>query len=204
MTPRFGILHKGEMHQVIAFGELIVAVAVAVVHQAPAAANEGEDAGTLHIILCGLAETIVQRPCFWLMQIAEGVLADTLVTAIGLGFKEEMIKAVLVLYNIRIDGRSVKVEQYLRLAFQSAEISIGITPLDAVIGDGTIVCQQREVNHILACSLIVNGLRCPDTGYVGKVGSAEALGEVYGVMLPVNHVAGTHEHHTSVAGPPKR
>ena len=88
MTPRFGILHKGEMHQVIALGELVVPVAVAVVHQTPAAANEGEDAGTLHIILCGLAESIVQCPSIRLMQIAEGVLADTLLAAISLGLEE--------------------------------------------------------------------------------------------------------------------
>ena len=67
MPPRFGILHKGEMHQVIAFGELIVAVAVAVVHQTPAVTNKGEDAGTLHIVLRSLTESIVQFPCFWLM-----------------------------------------------------------------------------------------------------------------------------------------
>ena len=45
MAPRFGILHKGEMHQVIAFGELVVPIAVAVVHQTPTAANEGEYTG---------------------------------------------------------------------------------------------------------------------------------------------------------------
>ena len=142
MAPRFGILHKGEMHQAIAFGELVVPIAVAVVHQTPTAANEGEYTGTLHIILRGLAEIIMQRPCFWLMQIAEGVLADTLVAAISLSLEEKMVKAILVLNDIRIDGRSVKVEQHLRLSFQSAEIIIGIAPIDTVVGGGTVVCQQ--------------------------------------------------------------
>ena len=88
MAPRFGILHKGEMHQVIALGELVMAVAVAVVHQAPATANEGEDAGTLYIILRSLAEPIVQRPSIRLMQIAEDVLADAFVAAVSLGLEE--------------------------------------------------------------------------------------------------------------------
>ena len=88
MAPRFGILHKGEVHQVIALGELVMAVAVAVVHQTPATANEGEDAGTLYIILRSLAEPIMQRPCLWAVQITEGVLADAFVAAVSLGLEE--------------------------------------------------------------------------------------------------------------------
>ena len=135
------------------------------------------------------------------MQIREGILFDTLMPSVCLGLEEEMVQPVLILNDIRIDGGRMEVEQHLRLCLQSAEIIVGIAPIHAVVRDRAVIGQQREVNHILACRLIVDGLRRPDAGYVGKVGSAEPLGEMNRMMLPVNQVARTQQHHTPVAGP---
>ena len=135
------------------------------------------------------------------MKVAEDILADALVSTLLLSLEEEMILAILVLHDVCVDGRSMKVEEHLRFALQVREVCIGISPIHTVVGNGAVVGEEREVDHILASLLVVNGLRCPDTCDVGKVLARILLREVYGMVLPMYEVARLEEHDATIACP---
>lgn len=81
------VLHKGKGLEVVgALGKLVVAVHVAIVHQAPTTLNKREHASALHSILGNLAIARVQGPCVGLVQVGKGVLPDALMTS-SLGLK---------------------------------------------------------------------------------------------------------------------
>ena len=67
MTGREGsgglcVCHPAEGAEVFATRKLVMTRHIAVVHQAPAATDEREHTGSLHIVLRLLAETVEQRP----------------------------------------------------------------------------------------------------------------------------------------------
>ena len=196
-----GIGHMSEGAQVGGACKLIMPLGVTVIHQAPVSSYEGEHTCSFHIVLGLLAESIQQGPLLWGMEVLEHILADALVSALLLGLEEEVIEARMVPYDVRIDGRSMEVKEHLRVAFQVGEVGIGIGPVDTVIGDGTIVGKEREVYHILASLLVIDGLGSPHTGYASKVLSLIPLGEMHGVMLPMDEVTRLHEHDATVAAP---
>ena len=183
------VLHEGEGSQVVATGELVVTACVAVVHQAPSSADEREDAGAFYVVGCRLAKAFVECPGLRAVQLAEGVLPDAFVTAVGFCLEEEVVESVGGLYDVGVDGWGVKVEEHLRFAFQSAEVWAGIAPIDAVVGDGAVVCEEREIDEILSSLFVEDGLRRPYAGDACKVCAVVAVGEVYAVVFPVNEVA---------------
>lgn len=86
------VLHKGKGLEVVgALGKLVVAVHVAIVHQAPTTLNKREHASALHSILGNLAIARVQGPCVGLVQVGKGVLPDALMTS-SLGFEKRWNK----------------------------------------------------------------------------------------------------------------
>ena len=196
-----GVLHKGEVAQVVAPGELVVVVAVAVVHQTPAAADERKHARSFHVALRRLAEAVQKRPRLRAVQVFYQILAYAFVLAVGLGLEEEVQLSLAVLHDVGVDGWCTEVKQHLRLRLQGAEVVVSVAPVDAVVGYAAVVGQQREVHHIFAGFLVVERLRCPYAGDIGKRRTGEALGEVYRVVLPVYEVARPHEHQSAVAVP---
>src|SRR5574344_1686213 len=104
-----------------------------------------------------------------------------------------MIYAVLVLYDIRINGRMLEVEQHLRITLQVSKVLIGIAPIYAVIRNSTIICQQREVHHIFTGLLVIDSLGSPYTCDMFKVLTSIFCREVHGTVLPVNHILGFEE-----------
>ena len=196
-----GIGHMSEGAQVGGACKLIMPLGVTVIHQAPVSSYEGEHTCSFHIVLGLLAESIQQGPLLRGMEVLEHILADALVSALLLGLEEEVIESRMVPYDVRIDGRSMEVKEHLRVALQVGEVGIGIGPVDTVIGYGTIVGKEREVHHILASLLVIDGLGSPHTGYASKVLSLIPLGEMHGVMLPMDEVTRLHEHDATVAAP---
>ena len=85
--------HPTERAKVVGAGKLVMSGCVTVVHQAPAAVDEREYSGSLHIILGLLTEPIQQSPCAWCVQITEYILADALVCTLLLRLEEEMVFA---------------------------------------------------------------------------------------------------------------
>lgn len=109
-TFGFGVLYISEGVEIVALGKLVVAVHVAVVHEAPSATEEREHTRAFYGLVCYLAETWTQCPCLRSMQIGEGVLPDAFVLA-GFGLEKQVIESVLVFNNIGIDGRLFVIEQ---------------------------------------------------------------------------------------------
>ena len=136
------VLHKGKGLEVVgALGKLVVAVHVAIVHQAPTTLNKREHASALHSILGNLAIARVQGPCVRLVQVGKGVLPDALMTS-SLGFEKEVEHALLILNDIGVDGRLLIVEKNLWLALQIGEIGVGIAVIHSVIRNGAIIGEQ--------------------------------------------------------------
>ena len=184
-----GILHEAELAQVFTLGKLVMMVTVAIVHQTPAPTYQGEHTRTLYIALGGLAESVEQFPRLVVMQVFEHILANTLVLAILLGLEEKVIEAFLILHDVGVNRWCSEIEQHLRFALEIGKILIGITPIDPVVGNAAAIGQQREINHVLACLLVIERLRSPHTGHVGKRSTCKAFREMDGMVFPVHQVA---------------
>ena len=79
-----------------------------------------------------------------------------------------MISSIVVLQDIRVDGRFIVVEQDFGLSFKVAKIFIGVCPKDLVVGALSVVGQDRKVHHVFFCLLVVDGLRRPYADDVGE------------------------------------
>ncbi len=138
------------------------------------------------------------------MDVAEHILAYALVGSVLLGLEEEVILSMLVLHDVGVDGRRMEVEEHLWRGGEVGEVVVGVCPIHAVVWYRAIVGEQREVDHELARLLVVDGLRRPHAGDVGKVGAGISLREMHGVVLPMHKVTRLHEHQPAVARPAER
>ena len=112
-----------------------------------------------------------------------------------------MQQSFLVLHDIRIDSWRAEVEQHLRLALQVSKVRVGIAPVNAVVGDGTVLGKQGEIDHVLSCLLVVERLGCPDAYHFGERCACKAIGEVDGMVFPMHQVPRAHQHDAPVAAP---
>ena len=195
-----GVLYAGELLEVLAHAELVVATRVAVVHEYPVALDALEHAGALYGLVGIFKGTGQQGPLLGVVQALGQVLADALL-ALSLGFEEDVVGALLVLHDVGVDGGALVVEQYLRLALQVAEVLVGISPEHLVVGAAVVFGQDGEVHHVLLDLTVVDGLRCPYTYGTAEHSASVLLGEVYGVVLPLDHVLAAHEHDAPVGTP---
>ena len=195
-----GVLHLLEGLQVGALAELVVAAGVAVVHQHPCAVVQAEHAGTLDSLVGVLTPSGLEFPGVSVVKVLRNKLLDALLPA-TFCFEEDMKESLVVLNDVGVDAGILHVKEELGLAFQVAEILVGLGPIDAVVGAGTIVGEDGEIDDILACDLVIEGLGSPHAGDMLEHRSFVAVGEVHGVMFPVDKVFGAHQYHAAVAAP---
>ena len=117
------------------------------------------------------------------------------------GFEKDVISSIVVLHDIRVDGRFLVVEQDFGLSFKVAKIFIGVCPKDLVVGALSVVGQDRKVHHVFFCLLVVDGLRRPYADDVGEHRVSVFFREVYRVVRPVDHVFAAHQYDAPVGGP---
>ena len=110
---RLGILHEMKPSQVAAFGELVVVITVAVIHQAPPTIYQGEDTCSLNIALGGLAESVKKFPCGRLIYVFKDILPNAFMGSVCLSLEKKMQKSTLVSHDIRVNGRQVFTEDNL-------------------------------------------------------------------------------------------
>ena len=201
-----GVLHGGEVLEVGAGTELVVAAGIAVVHQNPGVlVDELEDAGALdgHVGLLecarGSRPLAAERLAGTSRQVAGRDLADA---ALALVLVEAVIERVgLVVDDVHVDGGRAAVVEIDGLTLEVGEVGVGIAVEVLVVGDALVAGEQREIDHELACLGVPDGLGSPDAGDLLEHGAAILRGEVDGGVLPVDEVAGLHEHEAAVAGP---
>ena len=123
-----GVLHVGEVLQVVALAELIVAVGVAVVHEdVLVTTDEGEHAGALGGVLAGLLQVTVLH----LVGAGEGLAHGThhtltcpevaFLVEYGTAFvlEEEHILLVLgIVDDVAVDSCSAEIEEKLMAALK--------------------------------------------------------------------------------------
>ena len=126
----FRVLHELEGLQVFRATELVVVVAVAVVHDNPALAVDGlAHADALHGLLRLLHIALQHLP------FVGQLLGDSLVDATtGLLLVEEVVELVgLVKDNVAIDGGVAGIKEPLGFALQVGEVLVGVLVVDFVV-----------------------------------------------------------------------
>ena len=196
LALRLGVLHELEGLQVFRAAELVVAAAVAVVHDNPALAVDGAaHADTLHGLF-GLFHVAVDHlPAVG--QLTGHGLVDA---APRLLLVEEVVELVgLVVDNVAVDGGVAGVEEPAWLALQVGEVAVGVLVVYLVEATG-VAGAQRVEHHVLLGLVVVDGLRRPYADDVlPRLGVA--CGEVHGGVLPVDEVGRFEQHHAPVAAP---
>ena len=196
---RLGVLHELEGLQVVGAAELVVSVAVAVVHDDPALAVDGSaDAYALHGLACLLhvavehLPAVGELPCRGLIDAAPRLLLVEEVVELVIGVEDD----------VAVDGGVAGVEEPLRLALQVGEVGVGILVVDLVIRVA-VAGAQRVEHHVLLGLVVVDGLWCP-YAYDVLPCLGVAGGEVDGRVLPVHQVGALQQHHAAVAAPSER
>ena len=190
------ILYELEGLQVLRATELVVAVAIAVVHDDPRLAVDGlAHADALHRLL-GLLHVAVEH-----LPLVRQVLGHGLIDAAsGLLLVEEVIHLVcIVVDDVAVDGGIAGIEEPAGLALEVGEVLVGILVVDLVERAGFAGAQGVE-HHILFGLVVVDGLRGPDADHV-LPGLGVAGGEVYCGVLPVDEISRLEQHHAAVARP---
>ena len=78
----------------------------------------------------------------------------------GVALIEHMVDTVLI-NNVIVDAAVFCAEQHLRLTFKRSEVGIGVC---VVCNEAlAVIALQGEINHVLACFFIEDGLRRPYT-----------------------------------------
>ena len=120
---------------------------------------------------------------------------------LALSLEEDVIKSVVVAHDICVDAGILHVEKHLGLSFEVAEVLVCIGIVYAVVRAAAVIRQDGEVHHVLAGFLVINGLWSPYSCDVLEHRALVAIGEMDGVVLPLDEVAATHEYHAAVAAP---
>ena len=183
----FGVLDALERFQVFTLAELIVSARIAIVHEHPSAVMEAEHARTFNRLVGVLAPTGLELPCSSVVKIFSDKLFDAFLPA-ALSLKEDMEQSVVITDYIRVDACRMNIEEHTRSANQVGEVAVGIGPIDAVVGAGTIVGEDGEIDDIATCMLVVNGLWCPDACDVFKHRAFEAFREMDRAGFPMHEI----------------
>ena len=194
LTLGLGVLHELEGLEVFGAAELVVTVAIAVVHDDPRLTIDGFTyTNTLDGFL-GLLYVAVEHLPFVCQLLGHGLIN----AASRLLLVEEVVQLVgLVVDNVAVDGGIAGIEEPLRLALKVGEVLVGILVVDLVERPWVAGAQGVE-HHVLASLAVVDGLGCPDADDVFPF-LRPSCGEVDGGVLPVNEVGGLQQHHASVA-----
>ena len=110
----------------------------------------------------------------------------------------------LVVDDVHVDGGRPTVVEVGGLTLKVAEIGVGVAIIVLVVGNGSVVGTQGEINHVLLGLRVPNGLGCPHTRDVGKLCAHILRGEMHGVVVPMDEVFRLHEHQSAVAVPSER
>lgn len=189
------VVDDAERAQVTAFGELVAAAHVYVVHEYVAVlADEFECAGALDgigglLLVVGL-----------LLPLARGERRGggrLYAVAVSLGLVEEVVDAVAQ-HDVAVDARETVLgnEQRLRLTLEVGERLVGIGIIDHV---GTVAILHRPVNHVFPRFGVVDRLRGPYA--LEFLLSLVAFLHVDNRMCPVDQVGRPHQHHGAVGVP---
>ena len=196
LTLRLSVLHKLEGLQVFRPAELVVAVAVAVVHDDPRLAVDGlADADTLYRLLRLLHVAVEHLP------LVRQLLGHGLIDAASrlLLIKEVVQLVGLVVDDVAVDGGVAGIEEPARLTLQVRKILVGILVVDLVVRL-RVAGAHGIKDHVLAGLVVVDGLWCP-YAYDVLPRLRVACGEIDGRVLPIDKVGRLQQHHAAVARP---